>query len=80
MSPCSRSCTLTQSFYCRLMGRIGFRQRLLSRKGKLVQLTPPRAGAAVQEVADYLKPILTTAAGGSLDAYRICCSSPAAGK
>ncbi len=58
-------------FCCRLKGSEGFRQQLLRRKGKLLLLTPPRAGAGVQEVADYLKPILTTAAGGSLDAYRI---------
>ena len=58
-------------FYCRLRGSEGFRQQLLRRKGKLVLLTPPRAGAGAQEVADYLKPILATAAGGSLYAYRI---------
>ena len=58
-------------FYCRLKGGEGFRQQLLRRKGKLVLLTPPRAGAGAQEVADYLKPILATAAGGSLYAYRI---------
>ena len=58
-------------FYCRLRGSEGFRQQLLRRKGKLVLLTPHRAGAGVQEVADYLKPILTTAAGSSLDVYRI---------
>ncbi len=58
-------------FYCRLIGSEGFRQRLLRRKGKLVLITPPRAGAGVQEVAEYLKPMLTATAGGSLDAYRI---------
>ena len=46
-------------FYCRLRGSEGFRQQLLRRKGKLVLLTPPRAGTGVQEVAHYLKPMLT---------------------
>ena len=58
-------------FYCRLIGSEGFRQRLLRRKGKLVLITPPRARAGVQEVAEYLKPMLTATARGSLDAYRI---------
>ena len=72
MSPCLRLCALTLSFTaCRLRGSEGFRQQLLRRKGKLVLLTPPRAGAGAQEVAEYLKPILATAAGGSLYAYRI---------
>ncbi|KAL0054653.1 hypothetical protein WJX82_000460 [Trebouxia sp. C0006] len=55
----------------RLTGNEGFRQQLLRRRGKLVLLTPPKPGAGVQEVAEYLKPMLTVAAGGSLDAYRI---------
>lgn len=38
-----------------------------------VLLTPPRAEAAEQKVADYLKPTLTAASGGYLDAYRIEC-------
>ena len=46
-------------FYCRLRGSEGFRQQLLRRKGKLVLLTPSRAGAGVQEVAHYLKLMLT---------------------
>ncbi len=71
ISPCSHPCGLTHLLYCRLIGSEGFRQRLLRHRGKLVLLTPPRAGAAVQEVADHLKPMLTAAAGGSLDAYRI---------
>ncbi|KAL0050777.1 hypothetical protein WJX82_007061 [Trebouxia sp. C0006] len=57
----------------RLIGSEGFRQRLLRRKGKLVLITPPRARAGVQEVAEYLKPMLTATARGSLDAYRIQC-------
>jgi len=71
MSPCSYKYALTHPFNCRLTGNEGFRRQLLRRTGKLVLLTPPRPGAAVQEVADYLKPMLTVAAGGSLDAYRI---------
>ncbi|KAL0053313.1 hypothetical protein WJX82_004144 [Trebouxia sp. C0006] len=54
----------------RLPGSERFRQQLLKRRGKLVLLAPPKAGVGVKEVAEYLKPILTAAAGGSLDAYR----------
>ena len=71
MSPCSYKCALTHPFNCRLTGNEGFKQQLLRRRGKLVLLTPPRPGASVQEVAEYLKPMLTVAAGGSLNAYRI---------
>ncbi|KAA6421635.1 MAG: hypothetical protein FRX49_08578 [Trebouxia sp. A1-2] len=54
----------------RLLGSEGFRQQLLSRRGKLFLLTPPKAGVGVKEVAENLEPSLTAAAGGSLDAYR----------
>ena len=69
MSPCSYKRALTHPFNCRLTGNEGFRQQLLRHTSKLVLLTPPRPGAAVQEVTDYLKARLTVAAGGSLDAY-----------
>ncbi len=55
-------CALTHSFVCRLVGSERFRQRLLKRKGKLVLLTPPKAEVGVQEVAEYLEPILKAAA------------------
>ena len=61
---------LTHASVCRLPGSERFRQQLLKRRGKLVLLAPPKAGVGVKEVAEYLKPILTAAAGGSLDAYR----------
>jgi len=70
MSTCSDSYILTHASVCRLPGSEGFRQQLLKRKGKLVLLTPPKAEVGVQEVAEYLEPILTVAARGSLDAYR----------
>ena len=70
MRTCSHGCTLTHAFVCRLLGSEGFRQQLLSRRGKLFLLTPPKAGVGVKEVAENLEPSLTAAAGGSLDAYR----------
>ncbi len=70
MSTCSASYVLMHASVCRLPGSEGFRQQLLKRTGKLVLLTPPRAGLGAKEVADYLEPILTVAAGGSLDVYR----------
>ena len=57
-------------FCCRLPGCEGLRQQLLKRRGKLVLLAPPKAGVGVKEMAENLEPILTLAAGGSLDAYR----------
>jgi len=70
MSTCSYSCAVTHAFVCRLVGSEKFRQQLLKRRGKLVLLIPPKVGIGVKEVAEYLQPILTAAAGGSLDAYR----------
>jgi len=61
---------VTHAFVCRLVGSEKFRQQLLKRRGKLVLLIPPKVGIGVKEVAEYLQPILTAAAGGSLDAYR----------
>lgn len=55
--------------FCRQVGREYFRQELLGRYGKLVLVDPLKAEAAVEEVVSCLEPILTAAAGGSLDAY-----------
>ncbi|KAL0025896.1 hypothetical protein WJX77_000139 [Trebouxia sp. C0004] len=68
-------CSALTHLSLRLIGSENFRQQLLRRKGKLVLLTPPRPGAAVHEVANYLEPMLTAAAGGSLDAYRFGAST-----
>ena len=46
------------------------RQQLLGREGKLVLLTPPNPGAAVEAVARYLEPLLEAATEGCLDNYR----------
>ncbi len=49
-----------------------FRAHLLAQQGRLVDV-PQEMGSnaiTVEQLADYLKPILTAAAGGSLDAYR----------
>ncbi len=69
-SACSQFCTPTHAFVCRLVGSEGFRQQILKRRGKLVLLAPPKAGVGVNEEAEYIEPILTAAAGGSLAAYR----------
>ena len=57
---------------CRLTGRAVFRAHLLAQQGRLVDVPHQMASNAVtvEQLADYLKPILTAAAGGSLDAYR----------
>ncbi len=57
---------------CRLTGRAVFRTRLLAKQGRLVDvsLNMTSETTTVKQLADYLKPILTAAAGGSLDAYR----------
>ena len=56
---------------CRLVGRELFRQELLGRHGKLVLVDRLKPEATVEEVVSCLEPILTAAAGGSLDAYRL---------
>ncbi len=45
---------------------------MLAKQGRLVDIPHQMASNAVtvEQLADYLKPILTAAAGGSLDAYR----------
>ena len=50
-----------------------FRAHLLAQQGRLVDVPHQMASNAVsvEQLADYLKPILTAAAGGSLDAYRL---------
>ena len=49
-----------------------FRTRLLAKQGRLVDvsLNTTSETTTVKQLADHLKPILTAAAGGSLDAYR----------
>jgi len=49
-----------------------FRTRLLAKQGRLVDvsLNTTSETTTVKQLADNLKPILTAAAGGSLDAYR----------
>ncbi|KAL0048592.1 hypothetical protein WJX82_006678 [Trebouxia sp. C0006] len=56
----------------RLTGRAAFSAHLLAKQGRLVELPRQmtRDTMTVERLADYLKPILTAAAGGSLDAYR----------
>ncbi len=58
--------------YCRLTGRAVFNSHLLAKKGRLVDVPQEMANdtITVKQLADYLEPILTAAAGGSLDAYR----------
>ncbi len=55
---------------CRPVGRELFRQELLGRHGKLVLVDRLKPEATVEEVVSCLEPVLTAAAGGSLDAYR----------
>lgn len=54
----------------RQLGKEYFRQELLGRHGKLVLVDRLKPASTVEEVVAYLEPILTAAAGGSLDAYR----------
>ncbi|KAA6421480.1 MAG: hypothetical protein FRX49_08424 [Trebouxia sp. A1-2] len=56
----------------RSTGRAVFRAHLLAKQGRLVDVPQEMASNAitVEQLADYLEPILTVAAGGSLDAYR----------
>jgi len=68
---CSGFRALTHTFVCRLVGSELFRQHILKRKGELVLLAPPKAGVGAKEVAEYMEPFLTAAAGGSLAAYRL---------
>ena len=50
-----------------------FRSHLLGREGRLIDVSHNMTGdsVTVEQLADYLEPILTAAAGGSLDAYRL---------
>ena len=67
-----RQCCKTQNglMVCRQLGKEYFRQELLGRHGKLVLVDRLKPASTVEEVVAYLEPILTAAAGGSLDAYR----------
>ncbi len=59
--------------HCRLTGRAVFSTHLMAKQGLLVDV--PREMTSdtitVKQLADYLEPILTAAAGGSLHAYRL---------
>ncbi|KAA6417359.1 MAG: hypothetical protein FRX49_12688 [Trebouxia sp. A1-2] len=57
----------------RLTGRAMFRIHLLAKQGRLVDVPHDMTcdPITVQQLADHLEPILTAAAGGSLNAYRI---------
>ncbi len=57
---------------CRLTGRAVFRSHLLAREGRLIDVPYQMTSdtITVDQMADYLEPMLTAAAGGSLDAYR----------
>ena len=63
---CWRAC-----IHCRLTGRALFSTHLMAKQGQLVDV--PRKMTSdiitVKQLADYLEPILTVAAGGSLHAY-----------
>ncbi|DBA85699.1 hypothetical protein WJX77_011700 [Trebouxia sp. C0004] len=56
----------------RLTGRAMFRYQLLAKEGRLVDVPQEMASDAitVEQLANYLEPILTAAAEGFLDAYR----------
>ena len=49
-----------------------FNNNLLGKRGQLVDVpqTMTNDTITVKQLAEYLEPILTAAAGGSLDAYR----------
>jgi len=57
--------------HCRLTGHAVFSTHLTAKQGRLVDV--PRSMTSdtttVKQLADYLEPILTAAAGGSLNAY-----------
>ena len=55
-----------------MTGRAAFRNHLLARQGQLVDVFDRLTSdtITVKQLAEYLEPILTAAAGGSLDAYR----------
>ncbi|DBB06827.1 TPA: hypothetical protein ACH3X3_009487 [Trebouxia sp. C0006] len=56
----------------RLTGRSVFSSHLLAKQGRLVDIPQEMVNdnTPVEQLAEYLEPILTAAAGGSLDAYR----------
>jgi hypothetical protein len=49
-----------------------FRTHMLAKQGRLVDVALKTTSdiTTVKQLADHLEPILTAAAGGSLDAYR----------
>ena len=67
------SLQLLASLLCRLTGRAVFSTHLLARQGQLVDVPLNMTSdiITVEQLADYLEPMLTAAAGGSLDAYRL---------
>ena len=54
-----------------LTGRAVFCTHLMAKQGRLVDIHHKMTidTITVRQLADYLEPILTAAAGGSLDAY-----------
>ncbi|KAL0053198.1 hypothetical protein WJX82_002294 [Trebouxia sp. C0006] len=57
----------------RLTGRALFSIRLMAKQGRLVDVHQNMISdvITVKQLAEYLEPMLTAAAGGSLDAYRL---------
>ena len=57
---------------CRLTGRAVFRSLLLGKQGRLIDVPYQMTldNMTVKQLAEYLEPMLTAAAGGSLDTYR----------
>ena len=57
----------------RSTGRVVFKSHLLAKQGRLVDIPQEMTCDVimVEQLADYLEPILTAAAGGYLDAYRL---------
>ena len=50
-----------------------FKAHLLAKQGRLVDVPQDMTNdiITVKQLADYLEPLLTAAAGGSLDTYRL---------
>ncbi|KAL0053217.1 hypothetical protein WJX82_002617 [Trebouxia sp. C0006] len=59
----------------RLTGQAVLSTHLMAKQGRLVDIPHKmtNGNTTVKQLADYLEPMLTAAAGGSLDAYRLGC-------
>ncbi len=57
----------------RSTGRVVFKSHLLAKQGRLVDIPQEMTSdvITVEQLAEYMEPILTAAAGGYLDAYRL---------